>query len=99
MVLITHNLNELQNIMSNYVGIVRSDIRLKRALNRLRILYGETEALYEKTTISPQLCELRNLIVIGYLIVKAAMARKESAQRAAATQPANVFICAPSASL
>ncbi len=78
MVLITHNLIELQNVMSNYVGIVRTDTRLKRALDRLRILYGETEALYEKTTISPQLCELRNLIVVGYLIVKAAMRRKES---------------------
>jgi L-aspartate oxidase len=78
MVLITHNLIELQNVMSNYVGIVRTDTRLKRALDRLRILYGETEALYEKTIISPQLCELRNLIVIGYLIVKAAMKRKES---------------------
>ena len=44
MVLITHNLRELQDVMSNYVGIVRSDQRLKRALNRLRIIYGETEA-------------------------------------------------------
>ncbi len=78
MILITHNLLELQNVMSNYVGIVRSDIRLKRALDRLRILYGETEALYEKTIISSQLCELRNLIMVGYLIVKAAMNRKES---------------------
>ncbi|MCX6290378.1 MAG: L-aspartate oxidase [Bacteroidetes bacterium] len=78
MVLITHNLTELQNVMSNYVGIVRSNVRLKRALDRLRILYGETEALYEKTTISPQLCELRNMIMVGYLIVKAAIKRKES---------------------
>src|SRR5204863_4872445 len=78
MVLITHNLNELQNVMSNYVGIVRSDIRLKRALNRLRILYGETEALYERTVVSPALCELRNLIAVAYLIVKFARARKES---------------------
>ena len=78
MVLITHNLGELQNVMSNYVGIVRSDVRLKRAIDRLRILYGETEALYEKTTISPQLGELRNMIMVGYLIIKAAMKRKES---------------------
>jgi len=77
-VLVTHNLQELQQVMSNYVGIVRSDHRLKRALDRLRILFGETEALYERTEISPSLCELRNLIIIGYLIVKAAMARKES---------------------
>lgn len=78
MILITSNLYELQRVMSNYVGIVRSDLRLKRALDRLRILYGETEALYERTVISPKLCELRNLIAIGYLIVKGAMARKES---------------------
>jgi L-aspartate oxidase len=77
-VLITYNLQELKNVMSNYVGIVRSDTRLKRALDRLRILYGETEALYEKTTLSPQLCELRNLINVGYLIVKAAKERKEN---------------------
>ena len=64
--------------MSNYVGIVRSDQRLKRALDRLRILYGETEALYERTVLSPALCELRNMIAVGYLVVKFAMARKES---------------------
>ena len=56
MVLITHNLRELQDVMSNYVGIIRSDQRLKRALNRLRIIYGETEALYERTVLSPRLC-------------------------------------------
>ena len=78
MILIKHNLEELQNIMSNYVGIVRSDQRLKRAVDRLRIIYGETEALYERTIVSPNLFELRNLISIGYLIVKFAMARHES---------------------
>lgn len=78
MVLITHNLRELQDVMSNYVGIVRSDQRLKRALNRLRIIYGETEALYERTVLSPKLCELRNLITVAYLIVKFAMERKQN---------------------
>ncbi len=78
MALITSNLNELQFLMSAYVGIVRSDQRLKRALDRLRIIYGETEALYERTVVSPRLCELRNLISVAYLIVKFAMARKES---------------------
>lgn len=78
LVLITHNRKELQQVMSTYVGIVRSDLRLKRALDRLRILYGETEALYERTVLSPGLCELRNMITVGYLIVKAAMARKTS---------------------
>lgn len=78
MVLITHNRQELQNVMSNYVGIVRSDQRLKRALDRLRIIYGETEALYERTVLSASICELRNLITVAYMIVKLAMARKES---------------------
>jgi L-aspartate oxidase len=78
MVLITHNRRELQQVMSDYVGIVRSDVRLKRALDRLRILYGETEALYERTIVSPSLCELRNMISVGYMIIKSAMARKES---------------------
>ena len=78
MVLITQNLRELQDVMSTYVGIVRSDDRLKRAMDRLRIIYGETEALYGRTIISSRICELRNLITIAYLIVKFSMARKES---------------------
>ena len=78
MVLITQNLRELQDVMSSYVGIVRSDHRLKRAMDRLRIIYGETEALYGRTVLSSRLCELRNLITIAYLIVKFSMARKES---------------------
>ena len=78
MVLITHALKELQSIMSNYVGIVRSNLRLKRALDRLEIIYRETEDIYDKSIISVRLCELRNLINIGYLIIKMAMDRKES---------------------
>ncbi len=78
MVLITQSRRELQSIMSNYVGIVRSDLRLKRAFDRLLILHNETEYLYEKTTVSTQLCELRNLIKVGYLIIKFAMQRKQS---------------------
>ncbi|MFN0276030.1 MAG: L-aspartate oxidase [Chitinophagales bacterium] len=78
MVMITQSIRELKEIMTNYVGIVRSDERLKRALVRLHLLYEETEKLYETTTISPQLCELRNLITIGFLITRGAAARKES---------------------
>lgn len=78
MVLITQSLKELKEIMSSYVGIVRSNIRLKRALDRLFLLYQETEELYNTTTLSPQLCELRNLITIGYLISRSANMRKES---------------------
>ena len=78
MVLITQSKKELQDIMSNYVGIVRSDVRLKRALDRLYLLYNETEMLYNTTTLSPQLCELRNMITIAYLICRSAAMRKES---------------------
>lgn len=78
MILITENRRELQALMSNYVGIVRSNVRMKRAMDRLRIIYGETETLYERTVVSPALCELRNMINISYLVVKAAMQRTEN---------------------
>ena len=78
MVLITQSLKEFQMIMSNYVGIVRSDIRLERAMIRLEILYKETESLYKKSLISKKICELRNLIQVGYIIIKMARGRHES---------------------
>ena len=78
MVLITQSLKEVQAIMTSYVGIVRSDLRLKRAFDRLQIIYRETEELYNKSILTVKLCELRNLINIGYLIIKMALARKES---------------------
>lgn len=78
MVLITQNYKEMQQIFSAYVGIVRSNLRLKRALDRLEIIYKETEELYRKSTLSVELCELRNLINVGYLIIKMAMRREES---------------------
>ena len=78
MILITQSLKELQQIMSDYVGIVRNDVRLRRAMKRLDLLFDETETLYKSTKVSPQLCELRNLITVGYLIVKSAEFRKES---------------------
>lgn len=78
MVLITQDFKEVQQIMSYYVGIVRSDIRLKRALDRLEIIYNETEELFKKSIISQRLCELRNLINIGYLVIRMAQQRGES---------------------
>jgi len=78
MILITQTRKELEQIMSDYVGIVRTDVRLKRAMRRLDLLYEETEDLYKTTKVSPQMCELRNLITVGYLIVKGAEFRKES---------------------
>jgi L-aspartate oxidase len=78
MILITQSLKELQQVMSDYVGIVRNDVRLQRALRRLDLLWEETEQLYQSTSLSPQLLELRNMITVGYLIVKSAAFRKES---------------------
>lgn len=78
MILITQSLKELQLVMSDYVGIVRNDVRLQRAMKRLDLIHAETEELYKTTTVSPQLGELRNLITAAYLIVKSAQFRKES---------------------
>ncbi|MBQ1214437.1 MAG: FAD-binding protein, partial [Tidjanibacter sp.] len=78
MILITQNYKEMQQIMSYYVGIVRSNLRLERALRRMEIIYRETEELYQKSRINVELCELRNLIEVGYLIIKDAQALKES---------------------
>jgi L-aspartate oxidase len=78
MILITQSLKELQLLMSDYVGIVRNNVRLQRASSRLDLLWNEIEDLYRTTTVSPQLCELRNLISVGFLIVKGAQLRRES---------------------
>lgn len=78
MVLITQSEKEVNQIMGYYVGIVRSDLRLKRAWNRLDILYQETEALFKCSKPSRKLCELRNIINVAYLIMRQAMERKES---------------------
>ena len=78
MILITQSIKEVQAIMSDYVGIVRSNVRLQRAMRRIDLLWEETETLYNSTFVSPQLCELRNLITVAYLITKCAEFRKES---------------------
>ena len=78
MILITQSLKELQQVMSDYVGIVRNNVRLQRAMKRIDLLFDETEELYQTTTVSPQLLELRNMITVGYLITKGAAFRKES---------------------
>jgi L-aspartate oxidase len=78
MILITQSLKELQLVMSDYVGIVRNNVRLQRAMKRIDLLYEETEGLYQGTSVSPQLLELRNMITVGYLIIKGAAFRKES---------------------
>ncbi len=78
MIILTQSLKELKLLMSDYVGIVRNNERLHRAMKRLDLLFEETEELYKKTSVSPQLCELRNMITVAYLIVKSAQFRHES---------------------
>ena len=78
MVLITQSAKEVGEIMGTYVGIVRSNLRLHRAWNRLDILYEETEKLFKTSKVSRKICELRNIINVGYLIMRQAMERHES---------------------
>ncbi len=78
MVLITQSIKEVGQIMSTYVGIVRSNLRLDRAWNRLDILYEETERLFKCSKASREICELRNIINVGYLIMRQAKERHES---------------------
>ena len=77
-VLIAQDAKEVEAIMSTYVGIVRSDLRLHRAWERLDLLYEETEHLFKRTVATRDLCELRNMINVGYLITRQALERKES---------------------
>lgn len=62
LILITQSLKELKLLMSDYVGIVRNNERMGRAMKRLDLLYEETESLYQRTMISTKLCELRNAV-------------------------------------
>ncbi len=77
-ILITHDRNEVKTIMTNYVGIVRSNERLKRAEIRLRVLYEDNKRLYDHSELSADLCELRNLITTAYLITQFSKSRKEN---------------------
>ncbi len=77
-ILITHDTNEVKTIMTNYVGIVRSNERLLRALRRLYVLYQDNKRLYDHAELTPELLELRNLITTAYLIVEFSRKRKEN---------------------
>ncbi len=77
-ILISHNRDELQRVMWDYVGIVRSTLRLARAERRTRLLFEETEAFYKKSNVSSSLCELRNMVAVAYLIIRSARFRRES---------------------
>jgi L-aspartate oxidase len=77
-VLISQDKKEVGQIMSAYVGIVRSDLRLHRAWERLDLLYEETEDRFKRVRPTKDICELRNMINVGYLITRQALERKES---------------------
>ena len=77
-VLIAQDVKEVGQTMSNYVGIVRSNLRLHRAWTRLDLLYEETEELFKRVKATRDICELRNMINVGYLITRMAIERKES---------------------
>jgi L-aspartate oxidase len=77
-ILLSHNLNEIQSVMWDYVGIVRSNLRLNRALRRINLLEKEIEDFYKRARITPQLLELRNVVTTAKLIIVSALKRKES---------------------
>jgi len=77
-VLISHDKAEIQSLMWDYVGIVRSDLRLQRAQRRILLIAEEIEEFYKRTTVTDGLIELRNLAAVAQLIIKCALHRKES---------------------
>ncbi len=77
-VLLSHNITEVQSVMWDYVGIVRSNLRLARAMRRIAFLERETENFYKRTRITPRLLELRNIVTTAKLIVASALMRHES---------------------
>ncbi len=77
-VLISHDLREIQRLMWDYVGIVRSDERLMRAERRIALIGEEIEKFYKKTKVTDPLLELRNVTCMALLIIRCALFRKES---------------------
>ncbi|MFH1863078.1 MAG: L-aspartate oxidase [bacterium] len=77
-VLISHDRIEIQRLMWDYVGIIRSNHRLKRAQRRLRLIAGEVEDFYQRTQVSEGIIELRSLALVAQLIVHCALRRRES---------------------
>ena len=77
-ILVQHNLEEIRKVMWNYVGIVRSDLRLDRAARRIQLLYDEVEDFYRRTNIQNKVLELRNLALVARIVIQSAIKRKES---------------------
>ena len=77
-VIMAHDREEIRRLMWDYVGIVRSNFRLKRAQRRIRLISEEVEAFYKRTKVTNDLIELRNIATVAELIVRSALMRKES---------------------
>ena len=77
-ILVTHDWDEIRRVMWDYVGIVRCNTRLKRARQRLKNLQKEVDEYYHQHTITSDLLELRNLLIVAELMVMSAQRRKES---------------------
>ncbi len=76
--LIKHNLQQIQHLMWDYVGIVRSTQTLERAYRRIRMIFEETENYYKRNKLAPELIELRNLAIVALIIITSALRRGES---------------------
>ena len=77
-ILISHNRKEIKEVMSDYVGIVRSTYRLERAQRRIKMMKDEIKEFYKRTKVSVELLEMRNLAFTAFIIIESAMKRKES---------------------
>ncbi len=77
-IIMAHDRAEIQKLMWDYVGIVRSDFRLGRAHRRVKLIAAEVEEFYKRTRVTPELIELRNIATVADLIIRCALNRKES---------------------